>query len=297
VAAKRFVLVVNARGGAGRAPAVLEAVKPVFQAAGTKLDVRFTESAGHAERIAQTADLAGCRGLCVIGGDGTIHEVVGGLMKRDDPAETPLGVIPGGTGNAMVEHLRCVGPLEAARRIVAGGTRPLDVVRATMGCGQAYCVNVVGWGAAVDINCTAERLRRLGPPRYALAALAHILHPQRRRAKLVLDGRVVEDEFLFVLACNTKFSGRGMCVAPRAESDDGKVDVLAVRPASRFQLWKLFRRVFTGSHLLLPFVDYCQASSFSIEPEGPDLLNLDGELKGAAPISGETMPGALRVFV
>lgn len=297
MAAKHFAVVVNPRGGTRRGLAVLEAVKPVFRAAGAELDVRVTTGPGHAARIAETIDLTGCDGFCLIGGDGTIHEVVGGLMRRDEPVSTPLGVIPAGTGNSVLEHLQCSDPLEAARRITAGSTQPLDVVRVRTGSDLAYCVNIVGWGALVDISRTAERLRALGPPRYALAAICGILRAKRRRAKLVLDEEAVEDDFLFVVACNTKFSGKGMQLAPHAESGDGKIDVMLVRPASRLQMLKLFRRVFDGSHLSLPFVEYRQVRSFGIESEGRDLLNLDGELKGTTPVTAEMMPAALRVYV
>jgi YegS/Rv2252/BmrU family lipid kinase len=293
---RSFVVVVNPRGGTRRGLAVLEQVKPVFAAAGAELDVHVTTRPGHAEELAKTIDLARSDGFCVVGGDGTIHEAVGGLMQRHGPVSTPLGIIPAGTGNSLLAHLRCSGPLEAARRIVAGRTLPLDVIRVTMGSDVAYCVSIVGWGGAVDINRTAERLRALGPPRYALAALSHILRAKRRRGRLVLDGQVVEDEFLLVVACNTRFTGKGMELAPNAEIGDGKVDVVVVRRASRVQMLKLFRRVFDGSHLSLGCVEYHQVRSFSIDSDGVDLLNLDGELKGSTPASGEVVPAALQVF-
>jgi sphingosine kinase len=294
--ARHFAVVVNPHGGTRRGLAVLEAVKPVFAASGAELDVRVTAAAGHAEEIAKTVHLAGCDGLCLIGGDGTIHEVVNGLLRRPDPVSTPLGVIPGGTGNSLAEHLKCSDALDAAQRIVAGHTRPLDVVRTTTENGVTYCVNIVGWGAAVDINRTAERLRMFGPPRYAAAALTHIVRARRRRAKVVLDGDVIEDDFLLVVACNTKFTGKGMLLAPNAETDDGKVDVVFVRRASRLEMLKLFHKVFDGSHLSLDCVEYRRVQSFGIESEGRDLLNIDGELKDATPVTGKMMAGALQVF-
>jgi len=271
-------------------------VKPVFREAGAELDVRVTTGPGHAARIAETIDLAGCDGFGLVGGDGTLHEVVSGLMGRGKCVSTPLGVIPGGTGNSLLEHLQCIDPLDAARRIVVGNTQPLDVVRVTMGSEVTYCVNIVGWGALVDISLTAEKLRALGPPRYALAAMSHILRAKRRRATLILDGQALEDDFLFVVACNTRFSGKRMQLAPRADSSDGKIDVMFIRRASRLQMLNLFKKVFDGSHLSLPFVEYRQVRSFRIESGSCDLLNLDGELKGATPMTAEMMPAALQIF-
>jgi YegS/Rv2252/BmrU family lipid kinase len=292
-----MIAVVNPHGGTRRGLSILEQVKPVFAAGGIELDVHRTEHAGHARELARTLDLDGYEGLCVIGGDGTIHEVVDGLMKRERPASIPLGVIPAGSGNTVHQHLECMDPLEAARRIVAGRTSPLDVARATMDQGVVYCVDIVGWGAVADINRTAERLRRLGPMRYALAALWHILRPKPRRATLTLDGRVIEDDFLFVIGCNTRFTGRGMQLAPRAQIGDGKIDVIVLRHASRLQMLRLFARVFDGSHLALGCVEYYQVRSFAIESPGREVLDLDGEIAGSAPVRVQMLQAALQVFV
>ena len=294
---RRFLFIVNPRGGRRRGLATLEHVKPVFAAAGAELDVRLTERSGHARQIARRCDPAGYDGLCMIGGDGTVHEAVSGLMDRGEPVSIPLGIIPSGTGNDVARHLGIAGPPDAARRIVAGRTSPFDVARVNAGGRIDYCLTLVGWAAVADINCTAERLRMLGPPRYAVAALWHILFAKRRRARLVLDDRSVEDDFLLVVACNTVFSGSGMRLAPRAKADDGKIDVVIVRSASRWQMVRLFVRVFDGSHVQMPCVEYHQVRALSILSEDRKPLDVDGEIKGTTPVSIETIPGAVRVFV
>ena len=294
---RRLVVVVNPRSGKQRGLAILDRVKPVFAAAGIEWDVRVTQRPGHAREIARTLELTGVDGLCAIGGDGTVHEVADGLMQRGEPISVPLGVIPAGTGNTLALHLQCDDPLEAAQRIVAGSTQPLDVVRVTLSDEVVFfCVDVVGWGAVAEINATAERLRFLGPPRYGAAALWQILRAKRRRATLILDAQTIDDEFLFVMACNPKFTGSGMKLAPRAEIGDGKLDVVVVRRATRWQMLKLFSKVFDGSHLDLEFVEYHQVRSFAIASQYHDPLDLDGEMKGHTPMSAEVLPSALRIF-
>lgn len=292
---KRFILLVNPSGGTRHGLEVLENIKPVFAA--TDLQVHITKHAGHAAELANTLDFSGCEGLCLIGGDGTLHEVVSGLMRREDRGTVPLGIIPGGTGNSVAQHFECTDPIESAQRIAAGNTQPLDVVRVRMGSEDDYCVNIVGWGAVVDINRTAEPLRALGPPRYALAAIINILRAKQRQAKLVIDGQVTQDNFLLAAICNTKFTGKGMQLAPKADPSDGRLDLVVVRHATRFQMLKLFRKVFDGSHVNLPYVEYHQVNSFSIESEDIDCLNLDGELKGTTPVSVDIIPKALKIFV
>jgi sphingosine kinase len=290
------LVIVNPRGGRRRGLAILDQVKPVFEVAGWKLDLRVSEYPGHAQEIARNSDVADCRSICVIGGDGTIHEVVNGLMQRARPVSIPLGFIPAGSGNTLHQHLQCLDPVDAARRIVAGKTCRLDAVKVTMGEEVVYCVDLIGWGGVADINSTAECLRRLGRSRYAVAALWHILRAHRRRARVTLDDKIIDDEFLFVIACNTKFTGDGMKLAPRAEIGDGKIDVVLVRRASRLCLLRLFAKMYSGSHLEMKCVEYHQVRSFAVKCSVADPLDLDGEIKGQTPFHAEVVPAAFEVF-
>jgi YegS/Rv2252/BmrU family lipid kinase len=297
VASKRFAVIVNPASGRRRGTRVLDEVRPIFDAAGAELDVSTCVEPKHAFRIAHSLNLRDYDGCCIIGGDGTIHEVVNGLLERDEPIAIPLGLIPAGSGNTL--HLQQGGgnAVQAAGKIVGGQTCPLDVARVTMRETIAYCVNIVGWGSVSEINDLAERLRRLGPVRYAVASLRFILNPRPRLARLILDGRTCEDEFLFVIGCITKYTGNGMKLAPQAEIDDGKIDVVIVRPASRLELLRLLSRVFEGNHIALDCVEYHQVRQFAIELDQQEPLNLDGEAIGKAPFTVEMMPGALQIFV
>jgi YegS/Rv2252/BmrU family lipid kinase len=293
---KRFVLVVNPQGGVRRGMAVLEQVRIWLAAAGAAADVHVSQHRGHAIELARTLELRDYDGFCLIGGDGTIHEVANGLLQRRDGIAIPLGLIPGGTGNSVLLHLGCTTPREAVQRILAGATQRIDAARLVCDGQTIYCLNIVGWGGVVDINRTAEHWRWLGRSRYTLATLWQILWPRWRRARLVLDGEAVEDQFLFVLGCNTKYTGKAMQVAPRAELADGKIDVVFVRRASRGQMLQLFRGIGDGSFVTLPSVEYRQVHAFRIETEQQESLNLDGELRVCSPVSVEMVPGALEVF-
>lgn len=296
LSAKRFAVVINPRGGKQRGSCVFDLVKPILTADGASLDVHVTQQRGHATSLAETLELKGYDGLCVIGGDGTVHEVANGLMNRRDGVTIPLGLIPAGTGNALHQHLGFRDPLDAAKRIAAGKTQPFDVAKVTLNDRVIYCMNIVGWGAVADINGTAEKMRSIGSIRYTLAALWHILHARRRRIRLMYSGQTIDDEFLFVIGCNTKYTGAGMKLAPAADPTDGKIDLLIVKQASPWQMLTLFRKVYDGSHLSLDLIEHHQVDSFRIESSGDDVLNLDGELTGHSPFSVDMIPGALQVF-
>jgi diacylglycerol kinase (ATP) len=292
---QRILLIANPASGSlwqGRKQA--QAVMELALAA--EVDLHLTERAGHAMQIVLETRLSSYDAICVQGGDGTFHEVVSGLMQRVEAASIPLGLIPSGTGNSVARSLGLASAAEAVRRIETGQTRPLDVIRMAAGGETHYCLNLIGWAAGQAITATAERLRWLGSRRYAAAALWQVLGAAPRQARITLDGATDEDGFLLVLACNTTYVGSGMLAAPRAEIDDGLMDVVLVRRASRRRMLTLLRRVYDGSHLEMREVEYRQVRSLAIETPAPQPLNLDGELKGETPLTAEVLPGAIRVF-
>jgi diacylglycerol kinase family enzyme len=88
-----------------------------------------------------------------------------------------------------------------------------------------------------------------------------------------------------------------MRLAPHAKVDDGKMDVVIVRRASRRQMLHLFRRVFDGSHVHMPFVEYYQVRSMKILTDDRRPLDIDGEIRGTPPVSGDVLPGAVRIYL
>ena len=299
---KRYLLIANPASGSPPRASVREQAVAELAAAGAHVDVQITTRAGLASEFACDADLASYDAPCVVGGDGTLHEVASGLMQRRltmqrQPATIPLGVIPAGTGNSLASSVGIRDVPTAVQRILTGSPRPLDVVRVEVGSTTYYCLNLIGWAAGHAINATAERLRWLGKPRYAAAALWHVLTARARPARIVLDDEQVDDEFLLVLACNTRYVGSGMLAAPQAAIGDGLLDVVLVRRASRWRLLALLQRVHDGSHIEMPEVECRQVHRLTIETTLPEPLNLDGELKGATPLAAEVLPGALRLLV
>ena len=138
----KFILLVNPQSGTKRGLEILNQVRPIFEASGAKLDVVDTEFAGHATELARESDLDGVTGLCHIGGDGTFHEIINGLLTRPDGRQVPLGYIPGGTGNSFMYDMNCLDPVEAASRIINSHTMPIDVAEVKMPGKKVYCMNI-----------------------------------------------------------------------------------------------------------------------------------------------------------
>ncbi|MEE4311172.1 MAG: diacylglycerol kinase family protein [candidate division KSB1 bacterium] len=293
----RYYLVVNPHGGARKGRAILDKVKPVFKEAGAEIDIQETRYAGHARIMANSLDFKGYDGFCAIGGDGTMHEVVNGMLTRTDKAKIPIGLITGGTGNSFMHDLNCLDPVVAAKRIVRNRLRKVDVAKVDAKDEVIYAFNIVGWGIPTDVNILAEKLRWLKGQRYNVAAVIEVLKNKVRLAKITVDGQNIAGDYGFILACNTIHTGNAMKMAPLAQIDDGLIDLLVVRKAGRIKLLSLFSRIFKGAHVGDPAVVYYQVKEFSIVPLEDHTLNIDGELVGSTPIHVKIMPNAIEVLV
>ena len=232
-----------------------------------------------------------------MGGDGTFHEVVNGVLNRIDGKVIPIGVIPAGSGNSVLHDLGLTDPIQAAKAIVAGNTRCIDVAQIEMNQVVRYSINLIGWGLVTDVGKRSETLRWLGPRRYTISSLIEIFLRKSRRARLVVDQETIFKQFTFIVACNSVHIGKGMKMAPSADLSDGLIDLIVVDGnITRKRLFSVLPKLFDGSHIDEPEVTYYQASSFSLHPETKDALNIDGELVGTTPVDVRVLKHAIEIF-
>ena len=293
----KYSLIVNPHGGVKSGLKILEMVKPFFEEADADLNIIETEYAGHARDIASEVPLDGFTGLCAIGGDGTMHEMVNGMMTRKDGMRIPIGLITGGTGNSFMHDLDCLDPVEAVQRILTNRTRKIDLFKAEAAGNLYFGFNIIGWGMPTDINLLAEKMRWLGGQRYNIASILEVLKFKTRLARIEIDGRNIVADFGFVIGCNTMYTGKGMKMAPLARLDDGLLDLLIVRKAGRIKLLRMFPKIFSGKHISDPIVEYRQVRKFSIYPEEQSTLNIDGEMLGSTPVKVEILSKEIEVLV
>ena len=294
---KKYYLLVNPKGGHKKGLEIYEKVKHIFSSADIKVTVLHTEYAGHAFDFANTLAFTGYDGLCAIGGDGTFYEIINGMLKRDDKYKLPIGLITGGTGNSFMYDVDCLDPTEAAKRIVQHNLRPLDIAKVNANGKLFYAFNIIGWGLATDAGKLAEKLRWLGGLRYDVASIIEVLKGEDRIATLTLDKEVIKENFIFIIGCNTIHTGKAMKMAPLAQLNDGKIDLIIVRKTSRINLLKLFPKLFSGDHIKSPLVEYRQVENFSISLEQTNDLTIDGEIIGTTPLDVQMIPKMVNVLV
>lgn len=293
----QFVLAINPKSGKKRSVETFNKVKSVFDSAGIGLSVIQTNYPGHTRELAATMNLDSYSGFLALGGDGTFHELVNGILQRPDAKRIPIGIIPGGSGNSFVRDLGLIDPVEAATVIASGRTRHVDTARIEMNDVSVYSMNLIGWGLVTDVGECAEQLRWLGPVRYLVSSVIQIFLKRDRMASLIIDGQTFVSDFTFIVACNSIHIGDGMKMAPHAKLDDGLIDLVVVEAnITRRRLLSVLPKLFDGTHIAEPEVRYYQASSFSLVPETNDTLNVDGEMLGNTPISVEVLHNAIEIF-
>ena len=294
---KKYYLTVNPYGGGKKGPKILKDVLPLFEQKNIELNIIETEYAGHNRDLANQLNMDGYDGFCCIGGDGTLNEVINGLLSRKDRLKFPIGLITGGTGNSFMHDLDCLDPIEAANKIISDKRRFIDVFSCNTDGKTFYGFNILGWGIPTDANILADKLRWMGPQRYNFASIIEVLRHKKRFARVIIDNNSIGADFAFIIGCNTIHTGKGMRMAPLARLNDGLIDLIIVRKVSRFKLLKLFPKVFSGKHIGDPGVDYRQVKQFKIMSEDKSQLNLDGEVLGSTPVEVKILPKEVEIII
>ena len=256
-----------------------------------------TSHGGHAIQIVSEEDISGYDSVCAMGGDGTLFEVLNGMFLKDKNKRRPISVIPNGTGNSFMKTIGVEDQLNSIEKIAKNKSKRVDVMKAVCGKEVLYSLNLIGWGMATDISVLAEDFRIFGGQRYNIASFFEIIKNKRRTAKIIVDGIEREDDFAFIIACNTKYVGKDMKMAPNAEIDDGKIDLIIVREAPSLTLFSVFPKLFDGSHINHDACEYVHCESFSIIPETTGKLNIDGEIIGSSPVTIEILKSGVDLII
>jgi diacylglycerol kinase (ATP) len=299
------LVIVNPTAAHGKVARHWPAVEQKLRAPGIVFEARLTERRGHATELAAAAAEAGVRRVIVYGGDGTLMEAANGLLRLPPrPPQAVLAIIPGGTGSDLVRTLGIPhDPDLACERLLSGSQRLIDVGLARfIGLdgqpGERYFVNIAGLGFDGEVVERLERRpdRKGGTVPYLLALLTTLVRYRNKDVTLHLDGTTVEGRFNSVVVANGKYFGGAMFVAPPADVQDGRFDVVVIGDMTRLEVVLNVPRLYKGTHLSHPKVSLHSARQAEIRSVQRMLLQADGDLIGMAPASLSIIPAALRVI-
>ena len=294
-----LLAIVNPAAGRGRAARAWPALAAALAAEGVAVEVAPTRAAGEASALAARAAAGGPRTVLSVGGDGTLHEVLNGLLAAGRPAR--LAVAPFGTGNDYAGFLGVPrAPRALAAMLARGRSRAVDVGRIeyTDGAARAtrHFINVAGVGYDADV---LERMARPGPrrPGYLAALAAGLIRYRAPRFAVRSPGATIEGRLFVALAMLGRSCGGGMRFAPGAEPDDGLLELVTVdHLAPLAALWRV-PKIYTGAILADPAVRSRRCAELAIDAEPAARVEADGQLLGTTPVGIRLLPRAIEFVV
>ena len=295
---KKICCIVNPISGLKKSLKVYYKAKKYFKKSNFYLSLFVSEYPNHIKDYVSKIDKNTFDRLIIFGGDGTINEVVNGLLDSNNLQNFKLGIVPTGSGNSVAHDTGLLDIEDAIQRCAGDVTMKMDVNLVDFDSFSRLSVSVLGWGMFSFGNKRAEKLRLLGPTRYDVASIITLLENKIHKAEILVDGEHKVLECAFIVGCNTKHTGKGMIVAPKGGFQDKKIDLITVgKNVNRFQIFEVFQKVYKGTHIDLPFVKNIKVDSFSIDPGEMSYYNIDGDIVESQKASVRVVPEAINLLI
>jgi lipid kinase YegS len=290
---KHIRVILNGKGAAN--PQVRAAINQIRDE-GQPLEVRCTWEGGDASRFAREAMDDGVDVLVAGGGDGTVNEIVNGVLRADASPRMALAVLPLGTANDFARG--CGIPLEpydALKLATDGEPVPIDIPSAN----GEYFANVAsgGFGAEITVGTNPQLKKAIGGGAYALTGIVTAAKMEPYAGRFVSADETAEEEFIVMAVGNARQAGGGFQVTPNARLDDGLMDVMFIADFQTKELGLVIQELQDFANTDNRFVHYRQLPAFEIEVPDKLPINLDGEPHRWDHISFEILPRCLPVVL
>lgn len=291
---KRMLIIYNPVAGQRKFHKLMPVAEQVLEEAGFDVTlIPTTDQAKSATKIAKQGVLDGFEFIVAAGGDGTVNDVVNGLMQA--PTQTIFGVLPVGTTNDFARALGMAkDPVEALHIIATGATVKVDVGQAN----DQYFINNAAGGKITEITYAVKESMKNKIGRLAYLASGIKLLPKLapKQVKISHDEGVFEGEILLLFGALTNSVGGMEKLCPPAILNDGYMDLLILKKVSPAKLLKLLASIKNGSHLQSEDVVYVKTKYADIECEAGLNISYDGVYGGETPYRLEVLPEKLAIL-
>ena len=270
---KMYHIIFNPVAGKKKAAKNLRVVERILTERDIAYQLHQSCERHDAEMIVRQLTEAGETELIVLGGDGTLNEVLNGLA---DPSACTIGLVPSGTGNDFAERRGIsLDPEKALLRILDGEAQPVDYLEVS----GTRCMNVAGLGMDVDVLERCQRGKMKGKLKYLMSLIKSLFAFKGYRVKIVSGGREEVHDVLICAACNGSQFGGGIKICPPAKEDDGLMDVIIVDCiGGKLKIVKAFIELMKGRVVEYPLTTYFRCERVEFLPENECPIQLDGEL-------------------
>ncbi len=306
--AQTWFVIVNPAAGNGRGLDSFPQISRLLREARIVYDPVFTEHKAHATELTVTAVREGYRRIIVVGGDGTLHEVVNGLFIQQEvpPSEVLLAMIAVGSENDWVRSFGISErPADAVQAIACGCSFLQDV--GVVSYEEAhyrqsrYVANVAGAGFDAYVTRRLTHLRNKGRTsrwRHLRSIIHSFFLYKSTGVKVWVDDRLVYNDLLLSIAIGVcKYNGGGLQPLPDAVADDGQLDLVLIRPIHFWHILFRFRYLFNGGIYRIRHILKARGSRIRIESSPEIAVEADGELLGGSPLEFSVRNRAIRVIV
>lgn len=262
---------------------------------GLEYEVQVSQKPGDITRLARQAAQSGePLRIYACGGDGTLNEVVNGVVGFPHVAITHF---PGGSGNDFIKIFRNTTPFFQLEALLDPAEAEFDLIT----CNEDYALNVCSLGLDARIAAEASRYKRLplvtGSGAYILSALVNTVKGIHRPYRIILDGEMLDGEFTLVFAGNGRWYGGGFHPMPDADPCDGLLNVLLIQPVSRLQVAAIIGKYKAGRYAEYPaLIRHVRTQHLEVQCPAPVEINLDGELRWAQTVQIGVAKEKIRFF-
>lgn len=240
---------------------------------------------------------AGYDPIIAAGGDGTLHEVVNGLLPGR--ADVRVALIPLASGGDFSRTLGISRVHHAVQTFRQGRVREVDVIRVRFQTGERFAVNAASLGLGARVAEGARRWPRFlpGTLRYLAAAIPPLASGEAHDIRISIDGASpLEYRITTAALANGRYQGGGICIAPEAAIDDGLMDVTVVERVSLAEVCAHLPILYNGKLLTYKKVRHAKAVRVRVEGGAHVPVEVDGEVAGTLPLEAEIVPGVLRLI-
>ncbi|NTW26425.1 MAG: diacylglycerol kinase family lipid kinase, partial [Lentimicrobium sp.] len=282
-----WFVIVNPNAGRRKGEKDWLEIAALLNEAGIRFTNVFTEHPNHAVKLARKYIENGYRKIIVVGGDGTLNEVVNGVytQKKYPPQEITLAMISVGTGNDWGRSFNIpMGYKEAIQVISNYNTRLQDVGRVNYMSQdlpkQRHFINMAGLGFDAMVAKRTNKVKEQGkggPFSYIISLFTSLISYQSVKCNVTVDGQKAKVDVFSMSVAICRFNGGGMMQAPDAIPDDGLFDVTIITRVSRFVVIKSVKKLYDGSFLSMPQVKTFRGAKVEIDSDPALFLETDGE--------------------
>jgi len=292
----RYGIIVNPMAGSREMKGIVDYLKKRLGLNKLSCSIFHTEFPGHAKDIAEKiSGNVDC--IIVVGGDGTINEVVNGIVERD--SSVTVGIVPAGSGNDAVKGLNIPEDIrENIAAIFGGHTREVDVGK----CNDRYFLNIMGVGFDAAVGAKMHQLRmraktKKGKSFYNRALLHSILHYRSVPLKVEVDDQCFTERYFLVSIANGTTFGGEYIIAPMADMSDGYLRAVCISDISKIKFFLNLGKVKRGVKIQLPEVRYVRCTQMKISSVREIPAQVDGEYYSAKIFDLSILPRRLKILV